>query len=59
MDEIKVDLDSLSALQLENMKLFIDIINKSDQKNPAFLHATDSSEEVMKFDELCEIIARK
>ncbi|EEI94349.1 hypothetical protein HMPREF0765_0090 [Sphingobacterium spiritivorum ATCC 33300] len=59
MDEIKADLDSFSALQLENMKLFIDIINKSDQKNPAFLHAIDSYEEVMKFGELCEIIAGK
>ncbi len=59
MEEIKRDIDSFSALQLENMKLFIDIINKSDQKNPAFLHATDSYEEVMKFGEICEIIAKK
>lgn len=59
MEEIKTDIDSFSALQLENMKLFIDIINKSDQKNPAFLHATDSYEEEMKFGELCEIIAKK
>lgn len=59
MQEIKADIDSFSALQLENIKLFIDIINKSDQKNPAFLHATDSYEEVMKFGELCEIMAGK
>lgn len=59
MEEIKADINSFSALQLENMKLFIDIINKSDQKNPAFLHATDSYEEVMKFGELCKIIAGK
>lgn len=59
MEEIKADIDSFSALQLENMKLFIDVINKSDQKNPAFLHATDSYEEVMKFGKLCEIIAGK
>lgn len=59
MEEIKADIDSFSALQLENMKLFIDIINKSDQKNPAFLHATDSYDEVMKFGVLCEIIAGK
>src|SRR5690606_38515580 len=59
MEEIKADIDSFSALQLENMKLFIDIIIKSDQKNPAFLHATDSYEEVMKFGELCEIISGK
>ncbi|MDM1039047.1 DUF3800 domain-containing protein [Myroides odoratimimus] len=59
MKEIKTDIDSFSALQLENMKLFIDIINKSNQKNPAFLHATDSYEEVMKFGELCEVIAKK
>lgn len=59
MEEIKADIDSFSGLQLENMKLFIDIINKSDHKNPAFLHATDSYEEVMKFGELCKIIAGK
>ena len=59
MEEINVDINSFSALQLENMKLFIDIINKSDQKNPAFLHATDSYEEVMKFGELCKSIAGK
>src|SRR5690606_29716393 len=45
MEEIKADINSFSALQLENMKLFIDIIN--------------SYEEVMKFGELCEIIAGK
>lgn len=49
IEEIKADIDSFSALQLENLKFFIDIINKSDQRNPAFLHATDSYEEVMKF----------
>jgi hypothetical protein len=59
MEEIKADIDSFSALQLENMKLFNGIINKSDQKNPAFLHATDSYDEVMKFGEIGEIIAGK
>lgn len=59
IEDIKRDIDSLSALQLENLKLFIDIINKSDQKNPAFLHATDSYEEVMKFDKICGIVANK
>ncbi|WP_099365193.1 DUF3800 domain-containing protein [Sphingobacterium sp. 1.A.4] len=59
MEEIKADIYSFSGLQLENMKLFIDIINKSDHKNPAFLHATDSYEEVKKFGELCKIIAGK
>lgn len=59
MEEIKADIDSFSALQLVNIKLFIDIINKSDHKNPAFLYAIDSNEEKMKFDGLCEIIAEK
>lgn len=58
MEEIKADIDSFSALQLENMKLFIDIINKSDQKNPAFLHATDSYEEVMKFDHITKYLEK-
>ncbi|WP_281638157.1 DUF3800 domain-containing protein [Flavobacterium marginilacus] len=59
IEEIKADIDSFSSLQLENLKFFIDIINKSDQKNPAFLHSTDSYEEIMKFGTLCEIIAKK
>lgn len=58
MEEIKADIDSFSALQLENMKLFIDIINKSDLKNPAFLHATDSYEEVMKFDHITKYLEK-
>jgi len=58
MEEIREDIDSFSALQLENMKLFIDIINKSDQKNPAFLHAIDSYEEVMKFDHITKYLEK-
>ena len=50
IEDIKADIDSLSFLQLENLKLFIDIIKRSDLKNPAFMHATDSYEEIMKFD---------
>jgi hypothetical protein len=59
IEHIETDIDSFSTLQLKNLKLFIDIINKSDMKNPAFLHATDSYEEVIKFDRICEIVANK
>lgn len=57
--EIKSDINSFSSLQLENLSLFIEIINKSDEKNPTFLHATDSLEEVMKFDQICGIISKR
>ncbi|WP_417355399.1 DUF3800 domain-containing protein [Flavobacterium sp.] len=59
IEDIEMDINSLSVLQLQNLKLFIEIINKSDQKNPAFLHATDSYEEVMKFGRISEIVAKK
>jgi len=56
--EIAADIQSLIPIQSDNLNLFIDVINKSDQKNPAFLHSTDSYEEVMKFDEICKLIGR-
>lgn len=59
ISEITKEIDAFSDIQLNNLKLFIDIINKSDQKNPAFLHATDSVEEVLKFRALCQITSEK
>jgi hypothetical protein len=56
IEKITTDIESFSELQLENLKLFIDIINKSDLKNPAFLHATDSREEIMKFDRISRMV---
>lgn len=58
IEEIEADIQSMTQLQLDNLNLFIDVINKSDQKNPAFLHATDSYEEVKKFGEICRLIGR-
>jgi hypothetical protein len=56
IDEIKVDIESMTQLQLENLNLFIDVIKKSVQKNPAFHHDTDSYEELMKFGKICRLM---
>lgn len=58
IEEITADIQLMTQLQLDNLNLFIDVINKSDQKNPAFLHATDSYEEIMKFGEICRLMGR-
>ena len=56
VEEITTDIQSMTPLQLDNCKLFVDVILKSERKNPAFLHSVDSVEEIMKFDEICRII---
>jgi hypothetical protein len=58
IEEIETDIQSLIPIQLDNLNLFIDVITKSDQKNPAFLHSTDSYEEIMKFGEISTITGR-
>lgn len=58
VEEIKVDIESMTQLQLDNINLFIDVIIKSVQKNPAFQHDTDSYEELKKFGEICRLIGR-
>lgn len=58
IQEIEADIKSLTPLQSDNLHLFIDVIKKSAQKNPAFLHAMDSHEEVMKFGKICKLIRK-
>lgn len=58
IEEIEIDIQSLIPIQLDNLNLFIDVITKSDQKNPAFLHSTDSYDEIMKFSEICNFTGR-
>lgn len=57
-EEIVADINLLTPLQSDNLNLFIDVILKSEQKNPAFLHSIDSMEEIMKFDEVCKITGK-
>ncbi len=58
IEEIAADIQLLIPLQFDNLNLFIDVILKSQQKNPAFLHSIDSMEEIMKFDEICRITGK-
>jgi hypothetical protein len=58
IEEIEADIQSLTQLQLDNLCFFIDVIIKSEQKNPAFLHSIDSHEELIKFSEICKIVGK-
>lgn len=48
IDEIKNILDILDDVQFSNFELILDIIQKSDKKNRAFIHNTLSNEEMEK-----------
>lgn len=47
-DKIETDIIALTALQNTNIDLLLDVIDKSANENIAFLHATDSYEELAK-----------
>lgn len=51
-EEIDADFNSLSETQKRNIDLLIDLIDKSHNKNVAFLHSTDSYEEMSKMNEI-------
>lgn len=53
--KINIDLSTLSAIQQENLDLLINVIDKSHYKNIAFIHSTDSYEEMSKMDKIREI----
>lgn len=59
IEEIEADIKLLTPLQSDNLNLFIDVILKSEQKNPAFLHSIDSMDEIMKFDAICRITGKR
>lgn len=50
IEEITSEIDTFSDLQIENLKLFLDVIAKSDQKNRAFIYNNDALDELQKFD---------
>ena len=51
-EKINNDLDSLSAIQKTNIELLFYIIDDSDYVNKAFLHNTDSYEEMSKMEKI-------
>ena len=51
-EKIDIDFNSLSVIQLTNIDLLIDVIDKSHDKNIGFLHNTDSYEEMSKMDKI-------
>lgn len=51
-EELENDFDTLSKTQETNIDLLIDNLDKSHNKNIAFLHATDSFEEMSKMNEI-------
>ncbi|MEP0911023.1 hypothetical protein NDI45_08845 [Leptolyngbya sp. GB1-A1] len=54
-EQIAHDFTSLSEKQLNNVDSFIELINKSENKNVAFLHRIDSYEELEKVFLICNI----
>ncbi len=54
-EKIISDFDSLSEKQLNNIDALINLIDKSNNKNVAFLHSIDSYEELTKMNLIHEI----
>jgi hypothetical protein len=54
-EKIGSDFSSLSAIQKTNIDLLIEVIDKSHERNIAFLHNTDSYEEMSKMDTIRKI----
>jgi len=54
-EKIEIDFNSLSVIQLTNIDLLIDIINKSLKKNEGFINNIDSDEERSKMDQIRNI----
>ena len=54
-EKIANDFDSLSEKQLNNIDLLINLIDKSHDKNIAFLHFIDSYQELTKMNLIREI----
>lgn len=57
-ENIVGDFESLSERQLNNVDALIDLIDKSNNKNVAFLHSIDSYEELTKMSLIDEIRSR-
>ena len=53
-EKIDNDFQTLTATQQANIDLLIEVIDKSHNKNIAFLHNTDSFEEMSKMDRIRE-----
>ncbi|RXG18306.1 hypothetical protein DSM03_101988 [Leeuwenhoekiella aestuarii] len=51
-EEIETDFNSLTETQMQNVDLLIDLIDKSHNKNVAFLHSTDSNEAMSKMNKI-------
>lgn len=55
-DKIKTDFSLLTHKQKDTVKLLLSVIDKSNEKNIGFLHATDSYEEMSKMNVIQEIL---
>lgn len=55
-DDLRSDFHSLGSIQYQNMELLLRLIDKSLEKNIAFLYAIDSYQESMKMEMIREIM---
>ena len=56
MEEIISKVNELDGIQLESIKLFAELINKSEEENIVFLHHTSSMDETNKFGNLIDFV---
>lgn len=56
-EKINADLKLLTDKQKDTMKLLLSVIDKSNEKNIGFLHATDSYEEMSKMNVIQEVFS--
>jgi hypothetical protein len=54
-EEITVHVSSLNEKQINNLDLYLDLYTKSLKRNIAFIHSTDSNEEMSKLILLCDL----
>jgi hypothetical protein len=54
--ELQASIQELSAIQKENFQIYFDLIEKSLEYNPAFLHSIDSIDEIQKIEVIKELL---
>lgn len=59
MDELNETISTMNSIQLKNLKLIHQIIDKSDSKNKAFLHAIESYDGQKKYGYISYMIKNK
>lgn len=57
-EEIKNHVEDLTPLQHKNLSIYLDLYVKSIKKNVGLIHSTDSDEEMLKLNLLCDLFGK-